>query len=387
MQHTDLASYVYKCREDLHKIPEGGFEEFKTSKYIKDKLTELNLTFESVVGTGVLAYIKGQNPERTLAFRTDIDGLSVTEESSYLCHSEHKGYMHACGHDGHMSMMLGFAKWLSENPEKILDNILLIFQPAEEGPGGAEHIVKQGYLKKYGVDEIYGIHLYPVVEQGKYGLANGPMMAMTGEIDIDIKAKSAHGAQPHQGIDAIVIASQLMSSMQSIVSRNISPINPCVLTIGKMEAGERRNVIAGSARLEGTIRAFDSAVYEQIKFRINELLKGFEVSYGVRCEVEIRDLYPPVVNDSRLFEQFIEINGEDNCILLEPQMISEDFSYYQEAVPGLFYFVGTYNESLEHVYPLHNSKFNFDDKVLLSGIESYVNIIEYYNGKRLSKAR
>lgn len=382
MQPKELTMDVLRFRRDLHKIPEAGLEEIKTSQYLQSVLKSLSIDFEVVIGTGILAYIKGSDPKRTIAFRTDIDGLSVTEESTFEVHSEHKGFMHACGHDGHMAMMLGFAKWVSENPSEIMDNILLIFQPAEEGPGGAEPIVKEGYLKKYNVDEIYGIHLYPVVPEGKFGLKSGAMMAMTGEVDIDIKALSAHGAQPHEGIDAVVISAQLITALQSIVSRNISPIKSSVLTIGRLESGERRNVISGFARLEGTMRAFDKTVYETFKKRIIEILEGFKVSYNIDYEIEIRDMYPPVINDSRLYEQFLKINGEDRCVILEPQMISEDFSFYQEAVPGLFYFVGTYNEALGYVYPLHHSKFNFNNQVLMNGIESYVNVIKYYNDQR-----
>ncbi len=382
MQPNEFTLDVLKFRKDLHQIPEAGLEEFKTSQYLKMQLESFGLEYEVVIGTGILAYIKGNDPKRTIAFRTDIDGLSVTEESTFESHSEHKGFMHACGHDGHMAMMLGFAKWISENPSEIQDNILLIFQPAEEGPGGAEPIVKKGYLKKYQVDEIYGIHLYPVVPEGKFGLRNGAMMAMTGEVDIDIKTLSAHGAQPHEGIDAVVIAAQLVTALQTIVSRNISPIKSSVLTFGRLESGERRNVISGSARLEGTMRAFDKTVYETIKKRIIEILEGFKISYNIDYEIDIRDMYPPVINDSRLFDQFIDINGEEDCLILEPQMISEDFSFYQEEVPGLFYFVGTYNEALGYVYPLHHSKFNFNDHILLKGIESYIQIIRYYNRQR-----
>ncbi|MBF4692814.1 M20 metallopeptidase family protein [Fusibacter ferrireducens] len=382
MQLDQLASDVIEFRRELHKIPENGFEEHKTSQYLQTVLKSLNIDFEIVFGTGILAYIKGRDPKRTLAFRTDMDGLPVTEESSCSVHSEHKGYMHACGHDGHMAMMLGFAKWLSENSNDVLDNILLIFQPAEEGPGGASPIVKGGYLKKYHVDEIYGIHLYPVVPEGKFGLKSGAMMAMTGELDIDIITKSAHGAQPHQGIDAIVIAAQLISALQSIVSRNVSPIKSSVLTIGRLESGERRNIISGSARLEGTLRAFDKAVYELLKKRIVEILEGYKIAYDLDYKIEIRDLYPPVINDNRLFEQFVRIQGADQCVVLEEQMISEDFAFYQEAVPGLFYFVGTYNAEKGYTFPLHNSKFNFDETVLLNGIKSYVNVLLDYNKSR-----
>lgn len=373
-----LKKQVIAHRNALHQIPEVGFKEFKTSSYIKAQLTALGIPFECVAGTGIIAYIKGKAPQKTIAFRTDMDGLTVNEESTYPNHSQHAQHMHACGHDGHMSMMLGFASYLMQPHIEVLDHIVMIFQPAEEGPGGAEVIIKEGVLKKYKIDEIYGIHVFPEVAQGRIGLCKGPMMAMTGEFDIDIHAKSAHGAMPHTGIDAIVIASEVLMGLQTIVSRNVSPIEPAVLTIGKLEGGERRNIIAGKARLEGTIRAFDKTVFNLLKSRIQTYLKGVEVAYEVTIHTAFRDMYPPVINDANLFEDFYA-HHQSICDVIPPQMISEDFSYYQEQIPGLFYFIGTYNEEKDYTYPLHNSKFNFDDEIMLDGLRSYVGILSYRN--------
>jgi amidohydrolase len=368
-------SFLTIYRNALHQIPESGFEEFKTSQYIQSVLKELGIPFEVVVKTGVIAYLEGKNATKTLGFRSDMDGLSVAEKSNHYVHSSHAGYMHACGHDGHMSMLLGLATYLKHHEDQLVDNIVLIFQPAEEGPGGAEEIVKEGYLSKYKVDEMYGIHLYPAVPEGKYGLAAGPMMAMTGEFDVDIIAKSAHGAMPHEGIDAIVIASECVSAFQNIVSRNVSPIEPAVLTVGRIEGGERRNVIAGSARLEGTIRAFNKNVHHMIKERIRTYLDGIEKAYNIEVKTYFRDMYPPVINPKTLVDDFVSAQGRDNCVMMNPQMISEDFSFYQEAIPALFYFVGTYNESENHIFPLHSAYFNFNHRVLRNGLESYIRIL------------
>ncbi len=371
-----LIKQVKAHRHALHQIPEIGFEELKTSAYIKQHLTAIGVPFETVAQTGIIAFIRGESPQKTIAFRTDMDGLSVKEESTYPNHSIHDHHMHACGHDGHMSMMLGFASYLMQPHIKVLDNIVLIFQPAEEGPGGAEIIIKEGIFKKYKIDEIYGIHVFPEVSQGRIGLCKGPMMAMTGEFDIDILAKSAHGAMPHTGIDALVIASEVLLGLQTIVSRNISPIDPAVLTVGRLDGGERRNIIAGKARLEGTIRAFDKSVYNRIKNRMQTYLKGIESAYEVNIQIAFRDMYPPVINDAGLFDEFYA-HHEAVCDVISPQMISEDFSYYQEQVPGLFYFIGTYNEEKNFIYPLHNSKFNFDDDIMLDGLKSYIGILMY----------
>ena len=377
-QLSSLYSTVANDRRVLHQIPEIGLMEYKTSTYIKSVLNELQVEFENFGDTGILAYFKGENPRKTLAFRTDIDALPVTEESDYPNPSTHEGYMHACGHDGHMSMMLGLARYLSLETTQIIDNILLIFQPAEEGPGGAEEMVKQGVLSRYNVDEIYGIHVFPDVEQGFIGVRAGAMMAMTGEFDIDIYAKSAHGAMPQTGVDGIVIASEIILGLQTVVSRSISPIQPAVLTVGKLTAGERRNIIAGKARLEGTIRAFDKSVFEQLKSRMRTYLKGMEMAYDVRIELETRDMYPPVINDHSLHSEFVSIFKE-KIVEIEPQMISEDFSFYQEHVPGLFYFIGTRNAEKGYVYPLHNAKFNFDDTILMHGLETYRSVLLHKN--------
>ena len=375
---SSLYPIVAADRMALHQIPEIGLCEYKTSEYIKNRLSELKLTFESFGETGILVYFKGENPKKTVAFRTDIDALPVTEESTYPAPSKHTGFMHACGHDAHMSMMLGLVHYLADEKTTLNDNILLIFQPAEEGPGGAEEMVKQGVLSRYGVDEIYGIHVFPGIAQGKIGVRPGAMMAMTGEFDIDILSKSAHGAMPHLGIDGIVIASEIVIGLQAVISRNISPIQPAVLTVGKIIAGERRNIIAGKARLEGTIRAFDKGVFEQVKARMTTYLKGIEQAYQVEIKLEVRDMYPPVVNDLNLYTQFASL-FTDTVELIEPQMISEDFSFYQEQVPGLFYFLGTYNEEKGYVYPLHHSKFNYDDDVLMIGLETYRKILLHHN--------
>ncbi|MDN5298280.1 MAG: hypothetical protein PWP51_833 [Clostridiales bacterium] len=375
--NEQYANRLTTYRNTLHQMPEAGFEEYKTSAFIKETLEALHIPYESVLGTGVIGFVKGTNPEKTIAFRADIDGLSVTEKSSHTVHSQHEGYMHACGHDGHMAMLLGLASYLSDHRSNLKDNIVLIFQPAEEGPGGAEEIVKAGYLKQYQVDEIYGIHLYPAVPEGKIGIACGPMMAMTGEFDVDIHAKSAHGAMPQDGIDAIVVAGECIGAFQAIIARNISPIQPAVLTVGKLTAGERRNVIAGHARLEGTIRAFDKGVHGHIKSRIRSYLDGIEKAYDIQIETMFRDMYPPVINDQNLYDAFTDHFGAEAFVFLEPQMISEDFSFYQEAVPGLFFFIGTYNEASGHVYPLHNARFNFNHEALQHGLRTYIEVLTY----------
>lgn len=369
---------IRNLRRDLHQIPEPGFMEFKTSQYIKDYLENIGVEYEVFAKTGIVGSLKGSVGAKTYAFRSDIDALSMIENTEHDFKSTHQGFMHGCGHDGHMAILLTFAKFLSQNIEGLKDNVVFVFQPAEEGPGGAEIMVQEGLIEKYSIDEFYGIHLYPEVASGRFSFRSGPMMAMTGEFDIKITGKSGHGAIPHKALDAIVIASELVSKLQNIVSRFISPIDPAVLTVGRMECGVRRNIIAETAVLEGTLRAFDEKVYKRVKEKVYDYLKGLEISYGCDIEVEFRDMYPPVFNDEQLCNDFTKANeGRFNIETIEPQMISEDFSYFQKEVPGLFLFLGVRDEEQDHIFPLHNSKFNFDEKVLLNGVEGYANLLKF----------
>ncbi|EQK41318.1 N-acetyldiaminopimelate deacetylase [[Clostridium] bifermentans ATCC 638] len=353
-------------RKELHVLAEIGNQEFKTSKYIKDYLNNIGVEYEEMLDTAVVGIIKGKNPKKTIAFRSDMDALTLGEKA-----------MHLCGHDGHMSILLGLVTYLNENRENLMDNIVFIFQPAEEGPGGAKPLINAGIVEKYKIDEIYGLHIYPEIPEGYVGTRPNYFLAQVGELDIDIIAKSGHGAMPQNGIDGIVLASSFISSLQTIVSRNISPLDNAVLTIGKMHGGTRRNIIAENIRIEGTIRAFKPEVYETIKERIRELAKGYEVAYNCKIEVEIRDDYPAVNNNEVLFEEFEQAIGSDKLIKLEPIMISEDFSYYQQVLPGLFFMLGARNEEKGFVNGLHSLNFNFDENILGNALDVYIKLLKY----------
>ncbi|KPU27757.1 amidohydrolase [Caloranaerobacter sp. TR13] len=362
-------------RRELHKIPETGLNEHKTSNYIIEKLEKYGYIIEKVAGTGIVAYKKGRVFKKAIAFRADMDGLRVNEQTGVNYSSNENGMMHACGHDGHMAILLGLASYLSDF--ELERDIILLFQPAEEGPGGAEIIVNEGILEKYNVEYIFGLHILPDLEQGKIGITPGPMMAQTGEFDIKITSKGGHGAMPHTAIDSIYVASQLVSSYQSIISRNIEPIEGCVLTIGKIEGGKARNIIADNVRLEGTIRAFNTEVYNKIKKRMVEINFGLEKMFNVNICMEIRDMYPPVVNDYKLFE-IIKDLFKDEIKIIKPMMISEDFSYYQREIPGLFFMLGSRNERKGFIHPLHSCYFNFDEEILKIGLDTYLKICKYF---------
>ena len=363
-----LKNKVIDHRKKLNSMAEIGLEEYNTSKYIKNYLESINVAYETFIETAVVGKIKGKIGNKTIAFRADIDGLSANGK-----------VLHICGHDGHMSVLLGLIEYINDNKENLNDDIVFIFQPAEEGPGGALPLIKEGIFEKYNIDEIYGLHIYPEINEGYIGIRPKYFLAQTGEIDIDIVGKSGHGAMPQNGIDSIVIASNFVNSLQTIVSRNIGPIDNAVVTIGKISGGIRRNVIAENVRLEGTIRAFKPEIYNKIKERINDLAKGYEYSYNCKIKVNVKDDYPAVNNDENLYEEFVNAIGKENIITLDPLMISEDFSYYQNIVPGLFFMLGSRNEEKKYINGLHNINFNFDENILLYGIDTYVTLLKYKN--------
>lgn len=365
----DFKQVVQTHRQYLHQIPELGFCEFQTSAYLKEQLEKLGYEVYSTAKTGILAYRKGVS-EECIAFRSDMDGLSITEETNVDFASTIEGQMHACGHDGHMSILLGFATYVS-TLSSLKKSLLFIFQPAEEGPGGAEVIVKEGILKRFNVKSIFGLHIYPEIEEGKFGLRPGAMTAQTGELDLMIEGVGGHGAMPHKSNDALIVAAQLINSYQSIISRNLNPIEAGVLTIGTINGGERRNIIAQKVELTGTIRAFSEDVYEMIKKRMNEINHGLELMFNVKVSTQFTDMYPSIMNDPSLFDLISQSKLGEHLIEIDPMMIAEDFSYYQKEVPGLFFMLGSRNEALGYTYPLHHAKFNFSERVMVDGIKLY----------------
>lgn len=371
----DYGQLIKEHRRALHRMPEAGFEEHDTSRYIERRLKALEPDrLEPVAKTGWIALFKGTGGGRTLAFRADMDGLPVEEDPGHEIRSEKPGMMHACGHDGHMAILLGLAAYAAENRGKIADDLLLVFQPAEEGPGGAKIIAEDPLFEALSIEAVYGLHLFPQLDQGTVGLAAGPVMAQSGEIDVLIEGKSAHGAQPQEGVDALVAAAAFVGESQKIVSRFLKPLEPAVVTFGRIEGGEARNIIADRIILEGTVRTFSEAVYKRVKERMDGLARGLEAAYGCRIGLVWRDMYPPVLNDPGLAEAFKAAYGGP-IEAMEPQMLAEDFSYYQKKVPGLFLFLGVGNREKGFVSPLHSSRFNFDEAVLVKGLEAFVSVI------------
>lgn len=365
-----------KYRRDLHQIPELEFDLFKTHHYVLSELKKMGYETHITAKTGIVA-IKHGRVNETIAFRSDMDGLPVEEKTMVNFQSIHPGKMHACGHDGHMAMLLGFAESI-KNKTLLKESIMLIFQPAEEYPGGARVIIEEGFLKRFNVTKIFGIHLYPELEEGIYGLTSGAMLARNGEFNLTLIGKSSHGAQPQAGVDAILAMSHLINQYHSITSRNINPMDAAVLTIGTITGGEARNIIASQVSVKGTVRAFDDTVYSTIKSRIEEINRGIEISFKVKINLDFNDFYPVVYNDSTLYSHVAKAIGEPYYTVLKPMTFSEDFSFYQREVPGMFIMLGTRNAKKGFTHPLHSCYFNFDESVLVKGVAYYDKIARFY---------
>jgi len=366
---------IVRWRRDLHKIPELGLKEEKTAIYLRNELTKMGYQYESIIGTGTIVYID-HNKEETLAFRSDIDALEITEKNDIDFKSTHVGCMHACGHDGHMSALLGLAKRLKtiEQPKY---NYLLVFQPAEESPGAAKDVVETGIFEKYHVKAIFGMHLMPFLDEGIIACKSGPLMAECAELDVTIHGKSAHAGLAHEGIDSIVIASELIQGYQNIVSRMISPFSPVVINIGTIEGGFARNSVASSVTLRGTIRCYDEAVFQKISDQINKLHQGIETTYDCQIEATFPPMYPPLINDDSVYKRFYQLVDKDHyCELKEPLMLAEDFAFYQKAIPGLFFYLGVKTEQYQS--GLHTETFNFNEAVLNKAVDLYELIAREY---------
>ena len=378
MDLSFLLDDIVKNRRALHQIPETALEEFKTKEYLKNYLISIGLEPQEIVETGLFVYIEGKDKENCIAFRSDIDALNIKEETGAEFESKHIGKMHACGHDGHMTTLLAFAKYLT-TIQPLEKSVLLIFQPAEESPGRAKDIVETGLLKKYNVKAIYGMHLFPELPEGTVASKEGPFFAQAALMTTTITGKSGHGAMPHKTIDPLMAFTKIVDGYQTIVSRNLSPFDPGVVTIGKFCGGSAQNIIADTVNFWGTIRTFKEENTEFIIDRIKEIHRGVELSYRVKIDEKIDIVYPPVINDKELYKKFVETMKDMNYVEHEALTISEDFAYYQKEVPGIFMLLGTRSEEKGFIHPLHSCHFNFDEKVLLKGVEAFARILESHN--------
>lgn len=378
----EILADIINWRRDLHKIPEIGFDLQKTSAYIRDRLDEMGIPYQQVAETGIVALIEGAEQGPTIALRADMDALPIREETG-LPFASTNGNMHACGHDAHMAILLGTVKILSGINSKLKGNIKLLFQPGEEGYGGAEEMIKAGCLDSPKVDMAFGLHvgqIFPEVATGQIGICEGPILAAATAFTMKVKGKSTHGALPHLGVDPITTTSEIILAIQKIVSREVDPLNPAVLTVGKIEGGEAFNIVTSEVNLCGDFRTLYESDRLFITDRMKEMSKAIAEANRAEVEVEILGGYPPTVNDEEatriIIDAAAEIIGSENIIhIKKPNMGTEDMSLYLEKVPGAFFVLGTGNPEKGVTYPHHNSRFDLDEDALWVGAAVFVKTI------------
>ena len=356
---------IVAIRRELHQCPEIGRCEHKTTDIIISHLEKWGISYERLIDTGVVATVKGAEDGLTTALRADIDALRITENTDLPYKSEN-GFMHACGHDIHTASLLGAAKIISENKDKLAGTVKFIFQPDEEGDGGAERLVEKGAMD--GVDRVFGLHVRPEMKAGTLAVRYGKFYAASDIFEIDVIGKSGHCAEPHKNVDAIVIGAQIITALQTLVSRNVSPLDSAVLTIGTANGGTFRNTVAGKFSITGVTRSLGQEMRMYLRDRIKDTAEGIAKAMGGEAVVRIIESYPGIVNEDSSAE-YIEktakdILGDQNVsVLTEPFMTTEDFGYYLHKARGCFYHIGCESE-----YPLHSDKFCADERAILTAM-------------------
>lgn len=378
-----LQTSLVEWRRRLHQRPELGFREQQTAEFVAQKLQAWGVEHQTEIAqTGVVATIPGDQPGPVLAIRADMDALPIQEENTVPYRSQHDGVMHACGHDGHTAIALGTAHYLA-NHRNFAGTVKVIFQPAEEGPGGAKPMIEAGVLENPTVDAIIGLHLWNNLPLGTVGVRSGPLMAAVELFRCKILGKGGHGAMPHQTIDAVVVSAQVVNALQTIVARNVNPLDAAVVTVGQLQAGSANNVIAATAEMRGTVRYFNPALADAIAQRVEQVIAGVCQSQGATYELDYWHLYPPVLNDqviAKLVQSVAETVVETPAgIVPECQtMGGEDMAFFLQAVPGCYFFLGSANPERDLAYPHHHPRFNFDETALGMGVEIFVRCVEQF---------
>ncbi|MEM0144704.1 MAG: amidohydrolase [Thermoplasmata archaeon] len=370
-------SKIIELRRLLHQHPEIAHKEFETYKIIQEHLRALDLEIRApVAGTGIVAEIKGKEKGKTVAIRADIDALPIREENDVPYKSKNEGYMHACGHDAHMSMVYGAALILNEMRDKINGNVRFIFQPAEEEGtvGGAKPMIDEGALD--GVDYILGMHVWPELPEGTVGFRSGPFFAAADTFTLEVIGKGGHGAKPDLAIDPILISSKVIESLQAISSREIDPLEPVVLTIGSIHGGSAHNIIPEKVEMKGTVRTMNPNTRDSMEGKIRRIIKGVTSAFNANYNLNYIYGYPVLVNDDKItniMKKVVEnIVGSEKVVEAKQTMGAEDFAYYLQKVPGTFMLLGVYNEKLGFVNSVHTSKFNLNEKILPLGSAIFV---------------
>ncbi len=372
-EHKEL---VINTRRDLHRIPEVGYTEEKTSAYVADYLSREGLEVQTGIAQfGVVGSLNTGKPGPTLMVRADMDALPIQEETGLEFASTHDGVMHACGHDAHMAMGLAAATVLNKIKDELSGTIKFIFQPAEEGPGGAEPMIKAGVMENPRVDYAIGCHVWPDIPEGTIGVRSGPFMAAMDRYDLKIIGKGGHGAMPHLCVDALEVGTQVVNALQRISSRHMSPLEPVVVTVGSFHAGSTFNIIAGEAVLSGTTRAFDLDIWHSWEERLEKVVGGVCESMGADYEFKFSKGYPPTINDKSMSDlvrrSAAEVVGPDKVVEPDKTMGGEDMSFFLQQAKGCFFALGA---GREDGVGIHNSKFIFNEDILPLGVETHCRI-------------
>ena len=367
---------IIKLRRNFHMNPELGFEEYETSKFIKEYLDKEGISYESYAKTGVCGIIRGdleEKKDRVIGLRSDIDALPIEENNKCEYISTVKGKMHACGHDGHAAILLGVAKILNRNRELFGGTIKLIFEPAEETIGGARYMIEEGVLTDPNVDIMCGLHLDENINCGQVQVKFGAVNAASNPFKVEVMGVGGHGAYPSSAIDPIVISSNIINALQNIVSREVNPLNSAVITVGSIHGGTGANIIPEKVTLTGVIRTLNSEDRQLVTRRVDEIAKGIGLTLRGKVKIEIEESYPMLINDknsvNKLRNAAIKVIGEENVLEQEyPHMGVESFAYFANEIPSVFYFLGCRNEEKGIIHPAHSSLFDIDEDALMIGV-------------------
>ncbi len=358
--------YAIDLRREFHMNPEPSMQEIRTSSRVIEELEKMGIECERVAGTGVVGTIIGGSSGKTIALRADMDALEVNEKNDHGYKSKVDGIMHACGHDAHTASLLTAAKILNDMKDNLSGTVKLFFQPGEEIALGAKKMIEEGVMD--GIDGIFGLHVWNDAEVGKVSVEAGPRMASAGIFKIDITGKGGHGSMPHQGVDAVVVGSAIVLNLQTLVSREINPLDTAVVSVGMFNAGTKFNVMSGEAHLEGTTRCFSMEVNDAFEEMIRRVAENTANSYRATAKLDYEQLVIPTINDpkmSSIAEGAVEIiSGKEALITYEKTTGGEDFSYFMKNTPGAFAFVGCKNEKQEEYFPHHHPKFDIDEDAL-----------------------
>ncbi len=379
----ELMPQLSSVRRHLHQNPEVGFDEKDTARFISEFLQTNDIPFERVGETGIVATLDSNRAGGAIALRADIDALAISEASETEYASQRPGVMHACGHDCHTAILMLTAKFLKEHMYRFCGTVKFLFQAAEEvPPGGAVQLIEAGALE--GIDAIYGLHVSPEMVAGQISVRNGAMLAAADQFHVEVVGRGGHGASPHQTVDAVMIACQLVNNLQTIVSRNLSPLEPAVISVGQINAGYRPNVIAETCTMEGTVRTLSEETRNRVRDRLKKVIQGTAEMHGAEAIMTYEEGYPPLINPEHSADIIRQVGhrvlGPGAVQELEvPSMGGEDFAYYLQRVPGAFFRLGTKIVEREQ-FPLHNPRFDLDEGAMVYGVRMFAGLVDHHLG-------